>query len=101
MPVKTHAIATTDAEIDLALRQAKVFAETDRRVNHAEYIPSADEVRLEFPDGVKLLIPRSKLQGLNDASRAELSDIELLGGGTGLHWPKLDVDHYVLGLLEG
>jgi hypothetical protein len=101
MPVKTHAIVTTDAELDRALRHAKVFAEADRRVSHAEYVYSADEVRLEFLDGVKILIPRSKLQGLSNASRAELSDIEVLGGGTGLHWPKLDVNHYVLGLLEG
>jgi hypothetical protein len=101
MPSKTHLVATSDAEIEAALDTAKTFDAIDRRVAKAEYDPSSDEVRLLFHDGVKLIIPRARLQGLEGASRAELKQIELLGNGTGLHWPKLDVDHYVLGLLEG
>lgn len=98
---KPHAIVTTDADIDGAVQTAKAFAAVDRRVTKAEYDADSDEVRLHFPDGVKILIPRSKLQGLENASRSNLKKIELLGNGTGLHWPKLDVDHYVPGLLEG
>jgi general stress protein YciG len=101
MANKTHAILTNDADIDQALQTAKAFAAVDRRVTKAEYDSDTDEVRLHFADGVKILIPRSKLQGLKNASRADLKKVELLGNGTGLHWPKLDVDHYVPGLLEG
>jgi uncharacterized protein DUF2442 len=101
MAVESHKIATTDHDIELSLRRAKVFESGDRRVTKADYDATNDEIRLRFQDGVKLLIPRRKLQGLNDASRDDVRDIELLGNGSGLHWPRLSVDHYVLGLLEG
>lgn len=40
------------------------------------------------------------LEGLENATAAQAGEIELLGGGTGLHWAQLDVDHYVPGLLN-
>jgi hypothetical protein len=57
-------------------------------------------VSLDFADGLRVSIPRKLLQGLDRASRSQLSKIEIVGNGTGLRWPLLDVDHYVLGLLE-
>jgi hypothetical protein len=51
--------------------------------------------------GVSYFIPRKLLQGLSIASNAELSRIEILGRGTGLYWPALDVSHSVSGLLAG
>jgi len=31
----------------------------------------------------------------------QLARVEILGGGAGLHWPDLDADFYVPGLLHG
>lgn len=39
--------------------------------------------------------------GPETATNAELSDIEILGAGCGLHWEALDVDYSVPGLLVG
>jgi hypothetical protein len=38
---------------------------------------------------------------LKDASVEEISDMEIICQGTGLHWPQLDEDLSVTGILEG
>ena len=93
-------VATTIAQIDSALTQARKFAASDRRVVRAEYERKHDLLTLHLDDGVRVSIPRSNLQGLQDAKPTQMSKIEILGRGTGLHWPLLDVDHYVPGLLN-
>jgi uncharacterized protein DUF2442 len=94
------AVATTNQEIDKALAHAPKFATSDRRVVRAVYERKPDWLTLYLDDGVRVSIPRMSLQGLQDARPAQLSRIEILGRGTGLHWPLLDVDHYVPGLLN-
>ena len=94
------AVATTNQEIDKALARAPKFATSDRRVVRAAYERKPDWLTLYLDDGVRVSIPRMSLQGLQDARPAQLSTIEILGRGTGLHWPLLDVDHYVPGLLN-
>lgn len=93
-------INTTDAQIDAALERAREYAADDRRAARATYDQQRDEISLLLTNGVTVLIPRTYLQGLQKAKPSQLSKIELLGGGTGLHWPKLDVSHYVPGLLN-
>lgn len=38
---------------------------------------------------------------LKDASDKQISEIEVICQGTGLHWPQLDEDLSVTGILEG
>ncbi len=66
----------------------------------ANYQASGDRVVVYLSDGVIVSIPREYLQGLQGATRSQLSEIEVIGRGTGLHWPQLDADHYVPGLLN-
>jgi len=91
-------VAVTDAQIEAA--RARRFEATDRRAVQVEYERKADLVTLHMNDGVRISIPRVLLQGLNNARPSEVAKMELLGGGTGIHWPLLDVDHYVPGLLN-
>ena len=100
MPNSKATVATTGQQIDTALAQARKFAASERRVLRAEYERKPDLLTLHLDDGVRVSIPRLSLQGLGDAKPAQLSKIEILGRGTGLHWPLLDVDHYVPGLLN-
>jgi hypothetical protein len=51
-------------------------------------------------DGHRLLIPREDLQGLQSATKEQIARVEILGNGTGLHWPALDVDLYTPSLLR-
>jgi hypothetical protein len=98
---ETARVVTTDREIDAAIRRARVFEKYDRRVKRAAFSERTDRLVLSMDNGVTHMIPRSLLQGLTAAGPRDLEKIELLGGGTGLYWPALDVAHYVPGLLAG
>ena len=89
MPKSKAVVATTDREIDSALAQARKFAASDRRVVRVAYERKPDLLTLYLDDGVRVSIPRMSLQGLRDAKPAQLSKVEILGRGTGLHWPLL------------
>jgi hypothetical protein len=100
MPKQTHKVRVSSGQIDSAIARAREFAANDPRVTRVQYEAKEDLVSLHFADGLKVSIPRMQLQGLERANQSQLSKIEIVGNGTGLHWPLLDVDHYVLGLLE-
>lgn len=97
---RRHKVVATNAQIESALARARAFVHNDRRLCSAFYDRNADRICLVLPDDIQVSIPRRQLQGLENAKPAQLSQIELLGGGTGIHWPQLDVSHYVLGLLN-
>jgi predicted TPR repeat methyltransferase len=100
MPESTR-VVTTDAEIDAAIRQARIYEKYDQRVVRATYSERTDRFMLHLENGATHSIPRGLLQGLTDANSSDLNHIELLGRGTGLYWPALDVAHLVSGLLAG
>jgi hypothetical protein len=56
-------------------------------------------VRLE--DGREIRFPAAKNRRLRGASPEQLGNIELICNGSGLHWPDLDEDLSVLGIIEG
>ena len=94
-------VITTDDEIDAALQQARKYEKFDRRVASVSYSNSTDAFVLRLEHGVTYSVPRRLLQGLADADPGILRDIEILGDGTGLYWPAVDVTHSVSGLLAG
>ena len=97
-----HRIVTTDAEIDRAIERASDL-NGEPRVIGVEYRPGAglDLLILKLSDGSRRVIPREDLQDLRSAAKNQIARVEILGGGTGLHWPDLDADLYVPGLLRG
>ena len=97
-----HEVITTDAEIDAAIQRASAVAD-EPRVISVEYRPGRglDLLILQMSDGHRCVLPREDLQGLQNATREQVAKIEILGQGTGLHWPLLNVDLYVPALLSG
>jgi hypothetical protein len=94
-------VVTTDSEIDLAIKRARRNEKYDRRVMRAVFSRSTDRLRLILDDGVICMIPRYLIQGLSEAPKKMLTPIQIIGGGTGLLWPLLDVAHSVPALLNG
>lgn len=91
---------TADADIDAALAAAREL-ESEPRVVSAEYLGGrADLVVLRLNAGGRIAIPREDLQGLENASEEQLSEIRLWGGGISISWPRLNVDHYLPHLLQ-
>lgn len=94
-------VRTTDDEIDAAIARGKAYEQFRPRAVAAAYREQADVIAIRLATGVELLIPRSLLQGLENASAKDLRRLEVVGHGSGLHWGSLDVDHYVPSLIEG
>ncbi|MDB5070072.1 MAG: hypothetical protein JWM87_1183 [Candidatus Eremiobacteraeota bacterium] len=89
----------THAQIDEAIARGRLHAIP--RVVEAVYDDANDEVTMRFENGARMAFPRHLLEGLNDASVDQLREIDIAGPGTGLYWPRLDVGHYVRGLMDG
>lgn len=70
--------------------------------------PLATDVRIEgvmlqvsLDDGRELAVPLEWFPRLRDGSSAARANWRLIGQGEGIHWPELDEDISVLGLLSG
>ena len=57
-------------------------------------------LEVELADGRKISVPIVWFPRLEAASEEERSDWQLLGNGQGIHWPQLDEDISVRGLLS-
>jgi hypothetical protein len=60
-----------------------------------------DMLVVVFDDGRELRVPLEWYPVLRDASGADRDQWRLIGGGIGIHWPMLDEDLEVRGLLAG
>ncbi len=93
-------IKITDAE----LAQAKQRWEAERAERPiptlVRFDAASERIVLDFTNGASFIFPARALQGLEDATVAELGEVELLGE-TGLHWESLDADYTISGLMNG
>jgi len=94
-------VVTSGAQVRAATKRGKDFDAHEPRAVAAAYQPHRDVVTIKLSNDVEVAIPRNRLQGLEGARPADLSDIEIVGPGSGLHWKRLDVDHYVPALIRG
>ncbi len=60
-----------------------------------------DELVVELKDGRTVSVPLACFPRLLHGAAAERGNWELLGDGEGIHWPDLDEDISVEGLLAG
>ncbi len=69
---------------------------------HAEQVlVTEDELVVHLVDGRKVSVPLAWYPRLLHASTAERNDWELIGDGEGIHWPRVDEDLSVAGILRG
>lgn len=62
---------------------------------------SDSELTVELTDGRIVVVPLAWFPRLQNASMEQRADLELMGGGGGIHWPAIDEDISVRGLLAG
>jgi hypothetical protein len=60
-----------------------------------------DFISIRLEDGREMRFPLSANRRLREATPAQCANIEIICNGTGLHWPDLDEDLSILGILEG
>jgi hypothetical protein len=60
---------------------------------------SGDRLLVKFKDGRTLTVPLEWFPRLRDAGEADRRNFELYGDGYAIHWPTLDEDISIPGLL--
>ena len=60
-----------------------------------------DLITAHLTDGRTISVPLAWSWRLSDATPAQRRKFELIGNGHGIHWPDVDEDISVRGMLEG
>ncbi|MCH8805983.1 MAG: DUF2442 domain-containing protein [Planctomycetes bacterium] len=60
---------------------------------------TTDDLHVVLADGRQIVVPLVWFPRLQGAADAERNHYRLIGGGVGVHWPDLDEDISVEGLL--
>jgi len=95
-----HKVITTDAEIEAALERARLH-QGDPLAETVEHIPDLNLLIVGLSNQRRLVLPVEDVQGLGGATHEQLRNYELIGRGTGICFPELDVDLHVPALIEG
>jgi hypothetical protein len=91
----------SDAQIAAARARGEQLAIQEPRAAAVRYDDESKRVVVELTNGCTFTFPPRALQGLGDATDAQLAKVEILGNGLGLHWEALDADFTLPGLLLG
>ncbi|CAN5743816.1 DUF2442 domain-containing protein [soil metagenome] len=62
---------------------------------------SDDTITAHLADGRTISVPLAWSWRLSDATSEQRSNWRLIGGGEGIHWPDVDEDISVRGMLAG
>ncbi len=60
-----------------------------------------NDMVVSLVDGRKVIVPLVWFPRLGNATKSQLENFEFLGDGEGIHWPDIDEDLSVAGLLRG
>ncbi len=82
-------------------RKEREITRNEPHARAAHYDEKAGRIVVDLTDGAQFAFPPKIAQGLARAKKADLKEIVVSPKGTGLHWPKLDADLTVAGLLAG
>ena len=91
---------TTEAIAKANARAAELRATMPHAVS-AHYDRKADRIVIALSSKIELMFSPRNAEGLEEATPAQLSAIEISPSGFGIHFPKLDADIYLPALLEG
>ena len=90
-----------DDEYREAVQAAAVADALEPRAKSARYNRRARRIVVELTNGATFLFPPELAQGLAGAPAKDLAQIEVSPSGSGLHWPTLDADFSLSGLMLG
>jgi Protein of unknown function (DUF2442) len=88
-------------DIEQANRRAREMQANVPRVIAARYDRRTGRIVIHLSSKLIISFAPQDAQGLENAQPSELNRIEISPSGFGLHFPAVDADLYVPGLLEG
>jgi hypothetical protein len=86
---------------DMANQRGKELHKDLPRAVLARYDRKSGRIVIHLSSRLILSFSPRDAQGLEDATPSQLDEIEITPSGFGIHFPKVDADLHVLGLLEG
>jgi Protein of unknown function (DUF2442) len=95
------ASSLSDAAIAAALARGSASRASEPRATSARFDARSSKLTIDLTNDCTFTLPPRLIQGLAEARNDQLARVELLGDGYGLHWPDLDLDITVPGLLAG
>lgn len=94
-------VELTTEQIKAANERGRIFRETQPHASSARYDAKTGRVIVELTNGTTFAFPPHLVEGLHEASPAQIAAVEVSGAGFGLHWEALDLDYTVPGLVNG
>jgi hypothetical protein len=88
-------------KFELANRRGKRARVSVPKAIAARYDRASGRIVIHLSSGLDLSFSPRDAQGLENARPSQLDEIEISPSGLGIHFPKLDADLYLPGLLEG
>ena len=88
-------------KFEKASQRGRDLQATVPRAISARYDRKSGRIVIDLSSKVTLTFSPRDAEGLEHARPAQLEEIEVSPSGFGIHFPKLDADIYVPGLLEG
>ena len=73
----------------------------EREATASKVEVTEDELIVSLVDGRRISVPLAWYPRLSHGTEKERNEHELIGRGTGIHWPLLDEDLSVSGILKG
>ena len=84
-----------------ASRRGREMRASIPRAVSARFDPKTGHIVVRLSSKLMLSFRPADVQGLRHAQPAQLQPIEISPSGFGIHFPKLDADLYLPGLLQG
>ena len=94
-------MAISEEDIEAANRRAVQTKAKHAVATKVRYDARRKRIVLHLESGVELAFAPHLAQGLEGASAADLAGAQISPSGLGLHFPALDADLYLPGLLDG
>ena len=91
---------TTDADIDVALEPAKPH-DDDPLARTVRYIPLLKILIIDLSNGRRIALSIEDVPELSKATKKVLQNCELVGRGTAINFPDIDVALPIDGIIEG
>ncbi len=92
---------TFDQQFERAEKAGIRASGSEQKAVSACYVARSRRMKIDLASGITLLFPSDLVQGLAGVPPSALEEVEILAGGTILHWETLDVDLGVDNLMKG
>lgn len=91
----------SDAQAEAAAARGATLMASEPRAQSVRYDRRNGRIVVGLSNECVFAFPARRVQGLEEATDAEIGEAEILGAGFALHWETRDVDISLRGLMNG